>query len=229
MKDNVLTNLRGLRYPDEFLIRMFYKLSLDKSKGRVLELGCGDGNNLVHFSQYGWDCVGIDISVACIGNAKHNLALVAEDFQKTNLILHDLSFGLPADLDSFYDAIIMPSSLYYIEKSQAINCLRDCAKLVKPGSCLYIRIRLPDDHRAGRGTLIGENSWKLDIEYTGECGLTNVFWDEYEFLNVLSKIFKLNPMDLVKLKLTFDNLQHGRIVRNSELVIWGVISEESYQ
>jgi SAM-dependent methyltransferase len=68
-----ISRLKGLRYPDEYVIRWFYKEGLERVPGRVLELGCGDGNNLLPFVDYGWDVVGIDYDENSIANGRHNL------------------------------------------------------------------------------------------------------------------------------------------------------------
>lgn len=39
--------LRGLRFPDDYIVKMFFKEGLQHHPGKVLELGCGNGNNLI--------------------------------------------------------------------------------------------------------------------------------------------------------------------------------------
>ena len=41
-----IREFRGLKFPDEFLTRFFFKYGHDRRTGRVVELGCGNGNNL---------------------------------------------------------------------------------------------------------------------------------------------------------------------------------------
>ena len=48
-----ITELRGLRFPDDYIVKMFFKEGLHRAPGRVLELGCGSGNNLSLFSAFG--------------------------------------------------------------------------------------------------------------------------------------------------------------------------------
>lgn len=63
-----------MRFPDEYIVRMFFKEGLQHSPGRVLELGCGSGNNLMLFHEFGWQVVGVDISTASLSDAVHNLS-----------------------------------------------------------------------------------------------------------------------------------------------------------
>ena len=58
----MLRKLKGLKFPEEFLTRFFFKEKLFKHKGHVLELGCGNGNNLTLFNQFGWRTTGVDIN-----------------------------------------------------------------------------------------------------------------------------------------------------------------------
>ena len=66
-----LASIRGLRFPDEFLIRFFYKRGHDHRTGRVLELGCGNAINLCLYDAYGWDVTGVDISAQAAADASH--------------------------------------------------------------------------------------------------------------------------------------------------------------
>lgn len=38
--------ISGLRCPDDYMIRMFFKLGLHMNTGSFIEFGCGNGNNL---------------------------------------------------------------------------------------------------------------------------------------------------------------------------------------
>ena len=56
---NTIKELKGLRFPDEYVIKFFFKSGLHASPGRVVEFGCGNGNNLSLFRAYGWDVTGL--------------------------------------------------------------------------------------------------------------------------------------------------------------------------
>jgi SAM-dependent methyltransferase len=67
-----ISKMKGLKYPDEFVIKFFFKENLHKIKGDVLELGCANGNNLIMFYQYGWNTVGIDLNQDSLSNGEYN-------------------------------------------------------------------------------------------------------------------------------------------------------------
>lgn len=215
-----IVDLRGMRYPDEYLIRMFYKENLAGRAGRVLELGCGSANNLMHFAAYGWSVTGVDFDRTCVADGKHNLATLG---LAGELIQHDLNAGLPS-LRGAFDALLAPSMLYYLTREAACNCLRQARDLLNPGAAVYLRMRLPDDHRVGRGTPEGvAGEWRLDCEYTGEGGALNVFWHEHELLTMLDQTLGLKPDRLTRLRVAYENIQSGRLVRNSDIVLWGQV------
>jgi SAM-dependent methyltransferase len=213
-------SLRGLRYPDEYVIRMFFKEGLAKKPGRILELGCGSANNLMLFGSHGWDVTGIDVDANILADARHNLTSTGI---AGALLEHDLGLGLPK-LQGSYEALLVPSVLYYIERDRAKECMRQASRLLSPNAIIYLRMRLPDDHRVGRGREVGVRSWRLDCDYTGERGALNVFGDEYELVEMLKQTFSVDVSALTRLRVSFENPQNGVVVRNSDIVIWGRVA-----
>ena len=216
-----LADLRGLRFPDAYVVRMFFKEKLDKTPGRVLELGCGSGNNLLLFDGFGWDVTGVDIDEASLLQAAHNLD-IGEEEASGKLLQHDLSSGLPM-LQGPFDVLLAPSSLYYIPRAAARVCLSGARGLLRSGAMVFLRMRLPDDHRAGRGRPLGRDTWILECQHTGEMGATNVFWQEHELVELLHSTLGIEAESLTLLRVAYENVQNGWLVRNSDIVIWGRI------
>lgn len=214
---NNIKILRGMRYPDEYLIRMFYKESLCNLSGKVLELGCGNASNLMHFAAYGWDITGVDFDSSSIADGQHNLRVC--DFSGS-LIEHDLNNELPL-LNGPFQVFLAPSSLYYLKRESVEVLMRQVADILAPGALVYLRMRLPDDHRYGRGKLEGRNTYRLSCEHTGECGALNVFWHEYELPDLLENTLGIKADQMTILRTAYENLQNGIVVRNSDIVIWG--------
>ncbi|HEX2559449.1 methyltransferase domain-containing protein, partial [Phenylobacterium sp.] len=73
-----LRDIKGLKFPDEFVVRHFFKRGLAERPGKVLELGSGTGNNLSLYAAYGWRLTGVDYDAAALADARWNLGQAAE-------------------------------------------------------------------------------------------------------------------------------------------------------
>ncbi|NTV11158.1 MAG: class I SAM-dependent methyltransferase [Zoogloea sp.] len=211
-----LNKLRGMRFPDEYIIRMFFKERLQERPGRVLELGCGSGNNLLLFQEFGWEVVGIDISADSLADACGNLDGAAD---KTTLLQADLAQGMPA-LAGRFDAIILPSFNYYVPRTSFRGLLAECSRLLAPGGLFFVRSRTCDDWRYGRGREVEPNGFILECTETGEQGLLNVFYPADELLDMLEAGMG-GLHDRQMLKVHYENPQGGAVVGNDDVVIWG--------
>ena len=205
--------IRGLKFPDEYVVRHFFKRGLAERTGRVLELGCGTGNNLSLYQAWDWACVGIDYDAASLDAARHNLGDGPE------LIHADLSNGLP-DLSGPFDAVIIPNLLCYLTGEQSKAVLSNLKRLLAPDCELFVRTRLVDDYRYGRGQEEEQDGFRLATPETGEAGLFNRFYTQAGLVKLLMETLQL--VDHTELAVRFDNVQAGkRVPGNSDLVVWG--------
>lgn len=221
-----LTEIRGLKYPDEFVIRYFFKEQFHQRRGRALELGCGNGNNLMLFYQYGWDVVGIDINEKALADAEHNFRGIDEEGSKWLFRQLDLGQGGLPKIDGLFgpfDVILLPGVLYYIPRSAMVSCLASAFELMTPGGSFFLRMRTIGDYRYGRGRQIERNGFVLEISETGENGLINVFYHQYELVDMLREHLQAKMDSLKVLQLSFDNIQNDVLVTNQEVVIWGKV------
>jgi len=211
-----IPDIRGLKYPDEFVIRFFFKSSHHDRCGRIVELGCGNGNNLMLYKAYGWDVTGVDICAEALSNARHNLDGTG------HFIQHDLVRGIPDKIDAPIDVLLMPSSLYYIPRAAFIGCLRQLAPKLAQNADIFISLRTPEDYRFGRGIPSEANGFVLNTPETAEEGLLNVFYFEHEVVDMLCDELGMAQNSLTVLHRRFDNIQSGQLVfGNSDLIIWG--------
>jgi SAM-dependent methyltransferase len=209
-----LSDLRGLRFPDEFVVKMFFKDQLQRMPGRVLEYGCGCGNNLLLFAAFGWDVTGVDLSDSAVADARHNLEGAG------TIIQCDLSVDSPVLAHRIFDAVLMPSVNYYLPRASFIRVLEQCRRHIRPGGMFFIRSRLPDDWRWGRGKEEGPGAFRLECRETGEYGLLNVFYSVDELCALIqAHVGELHGAQ--RLRVTFDNPQGGVVVRNADVIIWG--------
>nr|WP_295111573.1 class I SAM-dependent methyltransferase [uncultured Caulobacter sp.] len=212
-----LPDIRGLKYPDEFVIRHFFKRGLHRRTGRVVELGGGTGNNLSLYATYGWDLTCVDYSAAALEDCRWNLG------DAVTLIEADLSKGLP-DLGSApIDVLLIPNLLCYLTNDEARAVLTAARKRLAPNAEVFVRTRLTDDYRCGKGVEEEPNGWRLATPETGEAGLFNLFYTEAGLVDRL--VEELGLTDITALKVAFDNIQDGvRVAPNSDLVVWGAVA-----
>ena len=212
-----LPDIRGLKYPDEFVARHFFKRGLHQRTGRVVELGGGTGNNLSLYAAYGWSLTDVDYSQGALDDARFNLGDGVET------ICADLSKGLPNLGQTPIDVLLIPNLLCYLTDAQATAVLTAARKTLAPGAEVFVRTRLVDDYRCGKGVEDEPNGWRLDTPETGEAGLFNLFYTEDGLVRRL--VEELGLVDPTALKVSFDNIQNGvRVAPNSDLVVWGSTS-----
>lgn len=209
-----LPDIRGLKYPDEFIARHFFKRGLHQKTGRVVELGGGTGNNLSLYAAYGWDLTNVDYSAAALADCRWNLG------EAVTLIEADLSKGLPDLSGAPIDVLLIPNLLCYLNNAQARAVLTAARTRLAPGAEVFVRTRLIDDYRCGKGVEEEPNGWRMTTAETGEAGLFNLFYTEDGLVRRL--VDELGLVQPTALKVSFDNIQNGVLVSpNSDLVVWG--------
>jgi len=214
---SVIADLEGLKFPDEMVTRFFFKCELHKHTGRVLELGCGNANNLSLFSAYGWQCMGLDISHELLSQGQRNF--LRQGYNAPRLEHADLNNHLP-DFGPI-DVLLLPSSIYYVHPNRAIEIIQTLAPSMTPGAYIFCRFRTPNDYRYGKGHDLGMQCFRLSIDETSEYGCINAFYS----LEAMQKILepcRINSTTLRVMKLAFDNLgREERMIHNDEIILWG--------
>ena len=214
---SLLAELEGLKFPDEMLTRFFFKNGLQRRSGRVLELGCGNANNLTLFAAHGWTCAGLDIEPALLDQGSRNFERLG--LAAPRLVAANLNDTLP-DFGAI-DVLLLPSSLYYVHVDRARQIIAEIAPTLVPDAQVFCRFRTPDDHRYGRGDDLGQDCFRLNISETSELGCINAFYSLEAMLAVLAPC-GINPATLRVMKLVFDNLgRDDHTIHNNEIVLWG--------
>lgn len=80
------------------------ELVADFEPGRALDLGCGEGADVIWLAEQGWKVTGVDISVTAIARAREAASEKAEDGQ-TDFVVADLESWVSESTDK-YDLII---------------------------------------------------------------------------------------------------------------------------
>lgn len=138
-----------LRYPADWVIR-FHNLYLKKNipQGKILDYGCGTGNNSMFFLDKGYDVWGVDVSPSFLNLVRANL----EDRKYDTGLLSRFSVIPPENVklpfeDNFFDFIISNQVLYYLSSEEQIKkVVRELSRCLKPGGAIFITMMGPKNY-----------------------------------------------------------------------------------
>ncbi len=102
-------------------------------ESRILEIGCGEGGNLVPFLERGCDCVGIDIDRKRIAQAREFMAGAAPE-GRLQLIAEDI-YEVDTDALGTFDLIFMRDVIEHIPAQEKF--LGFVKRLMHPGSRMF--------------------------------------------------------------------------------------------
>ncbi|MDR1207411.1 MAG: class I SAM-dependent methyltransferase [Rickettsiales bacterium] len=100
-----------------------------KPKSRIIDIGCGPGNNAVYLSNLGHDVTGVDLSDEMLKLAKaknSNANFIKQDIEK-------LDFP-----QNSFDCAVARNSLCCISKNKVPKCLMDIHKIINKDGFLFL-------------------------------------------------------------------------------------------
>ena len=133
------------------------KPTLD-SNTKVLDVGCGFGNNLLPFLIKGCKCMGVEITDEMAKIAQdtiHNRGFNKVEIKKGNNRL------LPFDNDTF-DLLISNNVIHYeSSESDYIDALKEYSRVLKPGGGLYLMTVGPEHDIYKKAKIIGQHTFQI--------------------------------------------------------------------
>ncbi|MFJ2756365.1 FAD-dependent oxidoreductase [Nocardioides sp. NPDC087217] len=103
--------------------------------GTALDLGSGEGADVIWLAQQGWRATGIDISENAITRGREAARAAGLSEDQARFVVSDLSS--PADLDGSYD-LVTASFFHSPVELPRTDILRRAAELVAPGGYLLV-------------------------------------------------------------------------------------------
>jgi SAM-dependent methyltransferase len=131
-EDDVYAQGRQInRWPFTEVVSDMTKITRGQHKGslRVLDLGCGTGNNLWFLCDAGFQVSGIDISPSAVAAARGSLA--ARGFAEVDLRIGD-SRSLPFE-DGQFDVVLDRGVLTCLPPEGVAEALAEIRRVLKPG------------------------------------------------------------------------------------------------
>jgi SAM-dependent methyltransferase len=224
----VLTSkIKGLKFPDEAITRFFFKSGLNNIKSTVLELGCGTGNNLRLFYEYGWDVVGVDLSADAVSGAIENLSSIKTEYQLANnfnIFQDDMTRFLESDFGNSAHTILFPSTLFYLTYEEIVKTLKLLSKLTQPNGFLFFKLLTKEDYRFlnPNKESLGNSSYRLKFSETDEYNQVITFLSRDEWIQLISEHFNFISFNVFDLR--FEHVQNSVLTQNSNLIFYGMLS-----
>jgi SAM-dependent methyltransferase len=159
------------RYPSEvvvsFIMRAF-PTAEERAGKRVLDLGCGAGNNVRFLAREGFDVVGVDGSQSAINAARQ---WIEADGLKAELKVNDfVAMDLP---EATFDCVIDRCSITHNRRADIQNVLDKVRRALKPGGLFFSEMfstRIADREH---GHALGDGSYDFFIAgYFADVALT---------------------------------------------------------
>ncbi|HJA04569.1 MAG TPA: class I SAM-dependent methyltransferase, partial [Candidatus Microbacterium stercoravium] len=114
--------------------RVVADVASELAPGRSLDLGCGEGADVIWLAQQGWTATGIDISPSAIGRAREAAQAAGLADDRASFAANDLA---SLDVAPQYD-LVTASFLHSPVELPRAEILRAAAGLVAPGGHLLI-------------------------------------------------------------------------------------------
>ena len=131
-------------------------------KGKVIEIGCGNGRDAQSFLAHGFEYIGFDAS-------EEMLRVAQENVPKGNFYLadaRDLSFLEENQFDGFWSV----ATLFHVQKISIWHVLYELRKTTKPGGIGFISLHVmpasdEDDEEIVTGKFFGEEACSRFLSY----------------------------------------------------------------
>lgn len=218
-------DLKGLKFPDNAVIKFFFKEHLHEKCGKVLEYACSNGNNLSLFASYGWECLGVDLNELNIQNAEFNFKEILKA-QKFSFFEENILDFAKAHKGVQADVFLVPNVVNYLRREDFLALLKSAKefKAYKENALFFLRTRGVRDYRYGLGKKIAHNSFLLDCdESTGELNCINTLYQEYELVGYLQEFLGLYDFKVLSYESTNVMGADERLVNDADIVIYGRI------
>lgn len=117
-------------------------LTEDLPPGRALDLGCGEGGDVIHLAEAGWDATGVDLAEAAVDRARR-AAQERGVAERTRFVAADLTdtgsgWGLPDDAGAPGFDLVTASFLQSPVALDRERILRHALTLLAPGGRLVL-------------------------------------------------------------------------------------------
>jgi len=190
--NTALHSKRHRHSPSENIVRLVQWFF--KTRGRVLDYGCGDGSNMEFLLEQGYTVDGIDIAENAIARVRDRLKGYSG---WTADILRPCDEALPYQ-DNQFDFIVCNQVIYYLGSKERIKrLLNEFQRVLKPNGKVIITTMSRFNDGCTKGRIIGENIYEWEMGPVKKNINVYVFRDEKHIREVINmfNIVEIGYMD----------------------------------
>jgi ubiquinone/menaquinone biosynthesis C-methylase UbiE len=111
------------------------RFSNDWKPGKILDIGCGNGRNLLYFAKRGFEVYGLDFSKEMVEQAKEMFKKNKIEIKEKQLIVADMR-NIPFENENF-DYVISVASLHHLPKKDHQEAIEEIKRVLKRnGECI---------------------------------------------------------------------------------------------
>lgn len=119
--------------PNETIFRLLNHSKINLKRKKILDIGMGDGANLLECKKRGAIIFGTDIRKKTVTNFYKKNKL-----NKKNFFINDLNYSFPK-IKTKLDMIICKDTICYIDKAKQLQFLIDCSSILKKNGFILIQ------------------------------------------------------------------------------------------
>jgi SAM-dependent methyltransferase len=208
------------KYPTEhiviFMARNYYKAP-NRAAIKILEIGCGSGNNLVYLAKEGFTVYGIDHSAYAIEMSKEFLSVN----QCMAKIETQCATSLPFP-DNYFDVCVESNSIHCNMTEDVKLIMKEIKRVLKEGGKFYGIFVSNESDEFGKGRMIDASTFDLSDSHTFRGQ-----FDGFPIIHFFSKSELLNltrGFSACKLELDITTIETGSY--SSPLGYWLVELEK---
>ncbi len=112
---------------------------------KVLDFGCGNGNNIKFLLDFGLDAFGVDVSNVAIQQARRGIRLSNQKLDLASRLINNSSGNLDVFENDTFDCVIDRLSISQMSLGSARDAVADVRRVLKPGG-LYFGIFFASGH-----------------------------------------------------------------------------------
>ena len=173
-------------------IRPYLKEAVDRKaqrleRLRILDIGCGFGNNLMPFLLKKYDCYGVEIS--------DEICLLTQQLIEERGFSCNVKKGSNTNIpfgDNYFDLIISNNVLHYEKDEKHIHqALKEYTRVLKPYGSLFLMTTGPNHDIYTKAKVVGDHQYLIQ-DYDFRNGEQYFYFDNLKYLeHYMSKYFNV--------------------------------------